>query len=509
MREIVIPNVEWGALWPVWIASVTTLLVMLADLVVPKEQKRLLAWLGCVGLVAAIVSAFTVMDSAPNAFLGMIAADDTARIMAAVIFGTAAACIVLSPDYLYRRGIRETAGEYYALILACAVGMWLLANAVNFMLVFLAIELLSLALYILAGFVPANLKSHESGFKYFLLSSFASAFLLYGIALMYGATGSTGYATIRAFLTTHTLSGTNAYLTLLALGLIVVGFAFKVSAVPFHMWTPDVYEGAPTPVTALMAVGTKVAIIGAFIRLFPGALLSLAAQWLPLLWALAILTMIGGNILAVSQSNVKRMLAYSAVAHAGYLLVGIVSAVRLPVWGGMNNPMATMTANTSAISAILFYLIAYAVTTLGAFAVVVALERNDGEGGNLSDYAGLGRRRPLLAAALVICLLSLGGIPPFAGFFGKALIFGAAFQSNHGELAIIGVLTSVVAVFYYLRIVVAMYTGEPDTARVRSVNVGLPLATATGVLALGVVLLGVLAGVPLNWVQTAVGSLAR
>lgn len=494
-------RIEWGALWPAWIASGSVLVVLLADLILPKNQRRLLSWFACAGLILAGGSAFVLMDSNPSAFQNMIAADDLSRFMAAIIFGTAALVVLASPDYLSRIGVEAT-GEYYALVTAAATGMWLLAAAIHFMVFFLALELFSLALYILAGFLPRSTRSHEAGFKYFLLSSFASAFLLYGIALIFGATGTTSYYGgngkdgILQYLVKNGLTGNNGILFLFGLGLLLVGFAFKVSAIPFHMWTPDVYEGAPTPVTLLMAVGTKAAIIAAFLRVFTGVLAPIANDWRPLIWVLAAVTMVGGNLLAVSQTNIKRLLAYSAVAQAGYLLVGLVSD------------------NTLGRQGLVFYILAYSVMTVGAFAVVITLEGPRREGLAIGDFAGLAHTHPWLAAILALCLMSLGGVPPTVGFFGKAFVFGAAIQAGgwYLALAIIGVLTSVVAIFYYFRIVVQMYMGtaivQPEG--IKGPLVGKPTASLSFVLlvaAIGTLGLGFFAGIGMDWAQHAVTTI--
>ncbi len=485
-------KVEWGALWPCWVGAGGILLVLIADMFLPKNRRRAISWVAFAVTIGAIASTLW-MDLPKNGastllFQKMITADEMGRYLAVIIFGVAAMVILASPDYLSRIGIEAT-GEYYALILASTTGMWLLTVAANFMVFFIALELFSLALYILAGFLPRSVRSHESGFKYFLLSSFASAFLLYGIALMFGATGTTGYSGIGQYLTTNHLTGGNGILVLFGMAMITVGFAFKISAIPFHMWTPDVYEGAPTPVTALMAVGTKAAIVGAFLRLYSGAFGPISEQWRPILWVLAAITMIGGNLLAISQTNIKRMLSYSAVAHAGYLLVGLVA----------NNDLGR--------SGILFYLLAYSLMTMGAFAVIMALEGPQGEGLQISDYAGLNQKHPALAAIMTVSLLSLGGIPPTAGFFGKALVFGAAIESGGWNigLAVIGVLTSVAAIFYYFRIVVQMYMANwrPEVRRTVNGRPAVSLGIVLVVAGIATIVVGLLTSFVLDWAGQA------
>ncbi len=482
-------TLEWGALLPALIASGGILIVLLADLVISKNQRKILAWLSFITALGAIAGSYFLADQNNTApvFQGMVAADEMSFFTAVIIFGTVALTVLASIDFLPRLGL-EVRSEYYALMLAAGCGMWLLSVSTNFMGLFVSLELFSLALYILAGFLPRSVRSHESGFKYFLLSSFASAFLLYGIALIFGATKTTSFTGIQSYLAQNSINGNTGPLVLIGMALLTVGFAFKVSAVPFHMWTPDVYEGAPTPVTTLMAVGTKVAIIAAFIRVFNGALEPIAQYWQPIIYVLALLTMLGGNILAMTQPNVKRMLAYSAVAHAGYLLIGIVAN------------------NRTGIQGVLFYLLSYSVMTIGAFAVVMAVEKPRAEGLEVADFAGFGRSHPWLAAILTICLLSLGGIPPTAGFFGKALVFSGAIQVGGWQLLLplVGAATSVVAIFYYFRIIVRMYmdpTVRPETGLPTrpAFSLGLVLLVA----GVGTVLIGILAGFALEWASTA------
>jgi NADH-quinone oxidoreductase subunit N len=493
-------KVEWGALWPAWLAGGGVLIVLLADLVLPKSQRWLISWVAFVMLALATASTLW-MDMPKNGvavFQNMISADEMSRFLAVIVLGVAALVVLASPDYLSRIGIEAT-GEYYALIMAAATGMWLLTVAAHFMVFFVALELFSLALYILCGFLPRSVRSHESGFKYFLLSSFASAFLLYGIALIFGATGSTSYSQVQQYLTTNHIAGNNGILVLFGLAMVTVGFAFKISAIPFHMWTPDVYEGAPTPVTALMAVGTKTAIVAAFLRVYTGVFGPVGDQWKPILFTLAIITMIGGNLLALSQQNIKRLLAYSAVAHAGYLMIGLVAD------------------NSLSRSGLLFYLLGYTVMTLGAFAVVMAVEGPQGEHLQLTDFAGFNKRHPWLAAVMTISLLSLAGIPPTVGFFGKAFLFGAAIQSGGWNiaLAIVGIVTSVIAAFYYFRIIVQMYAAQPaDEAVIEPANyrAGRPAPSLGFVLFVAVVAtlgLGILANFALDWANTAASVIGQ
>jgi len=433
---------DWLRILPELILLGAALLVLFADLAVPHGRKGWLALVGLLGVVAAGVAtgAMVAMGDAQSAFFGMVTSDWTALLADAMILVAVGLGLLFSPAYLDRYGVVHV-GEYYALLLLAALGMMLMASATNLMVVFVGLEILSLSLYILCAMLPGRERSQEAGMKYFLLSSFASAFLLYGMALTYGSAGTTGLAGIRAFLDAHPFSLAGGYgpILLVALGLMAVGLSFKVSAVPFQAWTPDVYVGAPTPVTAFMSVGTKVAAFVALARVFLVALHPVAAQWRPVFWALAILTMVGGNLLAVTQRDVKRMLAYSSVANAGYILIAAAVGTR------------------DALAALLIYLATYTVMNLGAFGVVLALERGDGRGTTLEDYAGLARRRPGLAAAMALFLLALGGFPALAGFIGKWYVFRAAILGGHVELAIIGALMSVVGLYYYLRVIWAMY----------------------------------------------------
>ena len=441
---------DWLRILPELIMLAAGLITLLADLVAAQGRKGWLSLVGLAGVVAAIVVTALLWAGGSNgdAFNGMINDDRVTLFANVVILFSVGVALLFSPGYIERQNIIHE-GEYYTLMILAALGMMLMSAASNLMILFVGLEILSLALYILSAIVTTRRRSQEAGMKYFILSSFASAFLLYGMALTYGATGATNLSAIRAFLNGHRdfpLGSGFGPLLLVALGLMAVGFCFKVSAIPFQAWTPDVYVGAPTSVTAFMSVGTKVAAFVGLARVFFFALPSLRVEWEPVFWVIAVLTMIGGNLLAASQRDVKRMLAYSSVANAGYMLVAVA------------------THTQAALQGLLIYLACYAVMNLGAFGVVLAIERRDGQGTTLDDFAGLARRRPGLAALMALFMFALAGTPATAGFIGKWYVFYAAMTGSHVELAIIGVVASLVGVYYYLRVVWAMYFAEPATA---------------------------------------------
>jgi NADH-quinone oxidoreductase subunit N len=362
--------------------------------------------------------------------------------------------------------------------------MMLMAIAVDLIVVFLALELLSIPLYVLAGFLTPKTDSEEAALKYFLLGAFAGGFVVYGIALAFGATGTTNLNGIFG-----AIENGVADMTLLLIGaaLILVGFGFKVAVVPFQMWTPDVYQGAPTSVTAFMAVGAKAAGFAALLRIFVAAMPALAVDLTPVMWGLAALTMFFGNLVAIAQSNIKRMLAYSSIAHAGYIFMALV-------------PFGQTELADDVIASALFYLFSYAVTSFGAWAVVISLEKAEGKGLQLKDYAGLGRKYPGLAVAMLVFMLSLTGVPPTLGFMGKFFIFRTVLAGGYVGLALIGVFTSLISAFYYLRVLVVMYMqdGDPEVRQEPWLNL------TTGVAAVGTVVLSIVALPILNWASQAV-----
>jgi len=418
--------------------------LLLVDLFIPKGRKGWTALLAAVGLAGALGVTLAQAGRELSAFGGMVVLDGFSSFLNSLFLASGLLAIAIAYDYLKRMGLER--GEYYTLMLFSISGMLLMAQAADLIVTFLALEMLSIPLYVLAAFARPRADSEEAGLKYFLLGAFATGFVVYGITLVFGATGATALSGITAAVAAGTFT---KYLLLIGAALILVGFSFKVAAVPFHMWTPDVYQGAPTSVTGFMAVGAKAAGFAALLRIFVTALPSLDVDLVPVLWGLAALTMVVGNLVAISQTNIKRLLAYSSIAHAGYILMAFVT---------FGNPKVAPDAVASA----LFYLVTYAITSFGAWAAVVTMEMPDGKGLEINDFAGLGRKRPFLAAAMTVFMLSLTGMPPTLGLVGKFYLFRTAIEGGFIGLAIIGVLTSLVSAYYYLRVVVTMYMREGD-----------------------------------------------
>jgi NADH-quinone oxidoreductase subunit N len=440
----------------------------------------LLSFAALVGAAAPLLRAWSSPPAEGlTALGGMVAVDRYSVFFRLVLLAIAAVGILFSSHYLTRTG--EGRGEYYALMLFATVGMMLLTASADLLMVFLSLEVLSLSLYVLSGISWRCLASQEAGLKYFLLGAFSSAFFLYGIAMAYGATGTTSIGGIADALSGETGS---LSLALIAAGLMGVGFAFKVAAVPFHMWTPDVYQGAPTPVTGFMAAGTKVAGFAALIRVSTVAFGPIGWELETAIAAIAALTMVVGSIVAIAQEDVKRMLAYSSIAHAGFVLVGVAAG------------------NQEGISGAMFYLVAYAAMILGAFGVVLLVSRVGEQRTSLRSYRGLARRSPLLAALLTIFLLSLAGLPPAAGFIAKVLVFQAAANAGMTWLVLVAVLASVVAAFFYIRLLVLAYMEEPDPEMADAEVEGAP-GFAIAVAAVVTLALGVLPGLLLDPLQTA------
>src|SRR5713226_2310595 len=418
--------------------TLTALTVLLVDLFLREEEKGFLAWISILGLALAAGMAFFLWGSQEGAFRETVLLDNFALFFTELFLGGAFVTILSSIHYLRETGIRG--GEYHALILLSTVGMILMAAANDLIIFFLGLETMSIAVYVLTGMWRERVEASEAAMKYFLIGAFATGFLLYGIALIYGATGSTNLSRI-SFSLTQSINQQPLFL-IAGVYLLMIGLAFKVGAFPFHFWVPDVYQGAPTSITGFMSVGVKAAAFAGWARIFMHQFSVVDHEWKVPLHALAILTMIVGNLLAISQSSVKRMLAYSSIAHTGYLLIGVVAGREA---GG---------------AALLFYLLAYAPMTLGAFAVLVALKNGEKDNESYDDFAGVGWKRPFLGMAMSIFMLSLAGFPPLAGFTGKFHLFRSAIVTGYTDLAIIGALNSLLSVIYYLRVIVKMYMEE-------------------------------------------------
>ena len=473
---------DFLATLPLLIVVGWAIVMLIVDLFVPRDRKQITALLSAAGMAAALVVVLIQLyDETQHAFGGMLVRDGFAGFMMIIFIVAGLLGIALANDYLKRREIER--GEYYILLLFTLGGMMLMAMAGDLIIVFLGLELLSLPLYVLSGFARPEPASEEGALKYFLLGAFATSFVVYGIAFVYGAAATTNLSDI--FIAGY--QGTaNQGLLLLGAALLLVGLGFKIAVVPFHMWTPDVYQGAPSSVTAFMSVGAKAGGFAALLRVFLAAFPGLAASWAPLVMWIAAFTMVWGNVAAISQKNIKRMLAYSSIAHAGYILM-VLPAASSPGVGA------------DALSAALFYLLAYAVSNLGAWGVVIALERKEAKGLLLEDYAGLGTRRPGFALAMLLFMLSLIGLPPTAGFMGKFYIFRAVIDADMIWLALVGVATSVISAYYYLRVVIVMYmqAGEPESRSEGWLN------STVGFTALATLLLGILPGPVLMAVRHA------
>ncbi len=436
-----LPEIDLHLIAPEIVIVVFGFLVLLIDVFLPRSEKKgYLGILSIIGVVIAFFFSIPLVGSGQSGFEGMIIADGFSIFFKITFLIITLLTLLISIGYTEREGIAF--GEYYALILFASLGMMLMASGTHLIIIFLGLETMSISIYVLAGMLREDRRSVEAALKYFLLGAFATGFLLYGIALIYGATGSLQLKDVASYIASKNLL--KSPMLMMSLVFLTVGFGFKIASVPFHMWTPDVYEGAPTSITAFMATGVKAAGFSALVRVFFTALSNFHTDWISIMWLISVATMTVGNIVAISQTNIKRMLAYSSIAHAGYILVAFVSG------------------NDIGTAGILFYLLAYAFMNLGAFTCVILLGKKGEENTLISDYAGIGFKYPLLSAAMTIFLLSMAGIPPLGGFMAKFYVFSAAVKSKFYWLAILGVLNSAVSVYYYLRVTVLMYFREPE-----------------------------------------------
>lgn len=517
LAQSMMPIISWSLIAPEVMVCAAAVVVMLVDAFVRPTQRWITGVISLVGIVAGAVSAVWLWSygtPSADAFNGMIVLDELRLGFTLVFLLVSGLTLLISTVWVQAEKL--PAGEFHSLLLFATVGMMLMASGNDLVIIFLGLEILSIATYVMAGFRRTDVRSNESSLKYFILGSFSSAFLLYGIALIYGATsiaepepggslsrivaGTTNIAEIA------TRVGQAQYPALLYAGaaMMLVGFGFKIATAPFHIWTPDVYEGAPTPVTAFMAAGPKAAGFASFIRVFVFGLPFVVSAsnatagnlhdlWVSVLVVMAILTMTLGNVVAIVQNNVKRMLAYSSIAHAGYALVGFIAA----------GSASDLTQRNNAITAVIFYLLTYAVMNIGAFAVVQLIARSGDRRTAIEDYRGIGFDSPVLAFSLSLFMLSLLGMPLTAGFMGKIMVFGSAIEQHYYGLVVIAVLNTAVSAYYYLRLIIVMFFGERTIAW-NAPRVPASVAVALVITVVGVLYLGIFPGRIINALQTRI-----
>jgi NADH-quinone oxidoreductase subunit N len=474
--------VDYIRILPEIILVVAGTLIMLLEPWIKENKQTSFSVLTFSALVAALVAAVAANDFTGASFSNMLIVDGFATFFRVLVIAVGLLTVLSSSQYLRRE--HAASAEYYALLLFSIMGQCVMATANELIMVFIGLEISSIATYILAGYLRDDKRNNEAALKYFLLGSFATAFLLYGIAWIYGTTGSTNLGDVRSFLISSG-TGRNLILTGTAAALMFVGFAFKVSAAPFQIWAPDVYQGAPAPVTLFMSAGPKAAAFAVFVRVFITAFGPITNRWEPFVWSSALLTMVIGNFAALTQTNIKRMLAYSSIAHAGYIMVAIAAHSQIGV------------------AAVMFYLAAYSLMNIGAFAVVTYFSRQGEKFVNIEDLAGLGWKQPVTAALFCVFLLSLIGVPLTGGFFGKFYIFRAAIDADLVWLAVLGLLTSAVAAYYYLRIIVVMYMQEPGEATASLPPPTWGVRTTLWAAALGTLLLGIFPSLLLNFANSS------
>ncbi len=448
---------------PELLLTAGALIVLAVDVLLPRHDRAIIgATLATLVVSGGAVLAFAGVDTTASA--GLLAIDGFAAFFKSIFILSAVLTVLMSVSYLKVEGVR--AGEYCFLVLCATLGMMFMASGIDLITLFIGLETMAISFYILAGFLKPSQRSNEAAVKYFLLGAFSLGILLYGMSLLYGATGTTNLAGIAE----SVADSEGSLLLSLALILVAAGMGFKIAAVPFHMWAPDVYEGSPTPVTAFLSVGSKAASFAMLIRIFIEGLPGLVADWQVIFWVLAAVTMTVGNIAALTQTNTKRLLAYSSIAHAGYVLIGVVAATG------------------RGVAAAMVYLFVYLFMQLGAFAVITMLRRKDVVGDELKDLSGLYLRQPLAAVAMLIFMLSLGGIPPTAGFMGKLWLFSAAIESGLVWLAVIFVINSVISLYYYYRIIVFMWLKEEQLGS--EITISPALATALVIAVAGSIIFG-------------------
>jgi NADH-quinone oxidoreductase subunit N len=471
-----LPNL--GPVMPELLMTALALIILLIDLLIKRKEVVALISIAGVALIAS-----SLVGSSGVTFGGMYIADGYSRFFKFIFFINVILSVLISMKYIIIEKVNY--GEFYSLILFSTIGMMIMASAADLIVLYLGLELMALSTYVLAGFIRHEARSSEAALKYFLLGAFSSAFLLYGISIIYGLTGTTDISAIAAFISERGLSDNSALL--LSVLLLTVAFGFKIAAAPFHMWAPDVYEGAPTSITAFMSVGPKAAGFAVLGRVFMVAFASVKMDWTAVLIILSILTMGIGNIVALSQTNIKRMLAYSSIAHAGYALLGIISA------------------NNEGIASMMNYLMIYAFMNIGAFAVIIMLRSEGFRGENIYDYEGLSKHHPLASVLMLIFMFSLTGIPPTAGFIGKLYVFLAAINAGYTWLVVIAVIFSAISAFFYLRIVMLMYMREPkmEVTLTRSPGTGVVLGITTA----AVLFIGIFPSYLLNFAKEAIKGL--
>jgi len=471
-------GIDYLRFLPEIIMIIAGTLIMLVEPLLGEKKQVGYGFITMTGFIAALVAAIVANNVPGTSFSNMLIVDGFATFFRVLVIGVGILSLLSSSQYLRRE--HAASAEYYALLLFSVTGQCVMVTANELIMIFIGLEISSIATYVLAGYLRDDKRNNEAALKYFLLGSFATAFLLYGIAWIYGTTGSTNLMFIRTALLTPG-SQRGVILAGTAAALMFVGFAFKVSAAPFQIWAPDVYQGAPAPVTLFMSAGPKAAAFAVFLRVFMTAFQPITSRWEPFVWVSALLTMVIGNFAALTQTNVKRMLAYSSIAHAGYVMVAIAAH------------------NQIGIAAAMFYLAAYAFMNIGAFAVVTHFSRRGEKFVNIEDLAGLGWKQPVTAALFSIFLLSLIGVPLTGGFFGKFYIFKAALDANLVWLAVLGLLNSAVAAYYYLRIMVVMYMKEPGEATISLQPLSAGIRTTLWIAALGTLVLGIFPSVLLNF----------